>query len=209
MRRRVGIVAAIVLIAVASSWAENVDPHEDGRRYGWAENMGWLNFEPSEGPGVQVAGEKLVGFVWGENIGWINLSCETTGSCGTVDFGVVNDGQGRLSGFAWAENVGWINFNPQVPGDSTHYGVTIDEQGRFNGRAWGENIGWIRFDAPRSWSVQACIVTLEDLANFAEDWLDVGPVPGNLDATGNVDNEDFAIFSRYWLTFCPDGWQLK
>ena len=201
---------ALGLFAVALPCAaENIDPHDQDMQYAWGENVGWLNFQPSQGAGVQVTGDKLLGWVWAENIGWINLSCENTGYCGVVDFGVVNDGDGGLSGFAWGENVGWINFQPDVPGASAHYGVTIDEQGRFSGWAWGENVGWIRFDSTRSWNVQACVVSLEDLANFAEDWLALGAVAGNLDGNNRVDNADFAEFSRLWLSFCPGGWELK
>jgi hypothetical protein len=182
-------------------YAENIDPNNDSSQYAYGENVGWLNFEPSTGDGVQVASDKLTGFIWAENIGWINLSPSTYG-------GVFNDGSGNLSGYAWGENVGWINFNPVVSGDPNNYGVKIDVDGNFDGWAWGENIGWINFGLA-DYYVVACKVTFEDLANFVDDWLDSGPVPGNLDLTGDVNFEDFAIFSGYWLDFCPDGWQLK
>jgi len=171
--------------------------------------VGWLNFEPSAGPGVQVSGDKVTGFVWGENIGWISLSCENTASCERVEFRVINDGAGNLSGFAWGENVGWINFRPRVPGDGTQYGVRIGGDGRFDGWAWGENIGWIRFDGRKPYTVRACVVTLEDLANFANEWLAAGTSLANLDGGRNVDMGDFSRFAGYWLDFCPDGWQLK
>ena len=100
--------------------------------YAYGENIGWINFSPSQGPGVTVTDSAVAGYAWGENIGWINLA-PTYG-------GVVNDGAGHLSGYAWAENVGWINFAP------TGGGVTIDPAtGVFSGDAWGENIGWINF----------------------------------------------------------------
>lgn len=199
----------VIVVFTGFAYAENIDPYSTDAQYGWSENAGWLNFEPSQGPGVHADGDKLTGFVWAENIGWINLSCETTAYCGTVDFGVVNDGSGTLSGFAWAENVGWINFNPVVPGDPTHYGVTIDGEGRFHGWAWGENIGWIRFDNSQSWSVRACVVTLDDLLNFASHWLEAGNPPANLNFDRTVNLEDFAMFSKWWRNFCPDGWPLK
>lgn len=70
--------------------AENIDPYDDGSQYAYGENVGWLNFEPNTGDGVQVAGYKLTGYVWAENVGWISMSCENTASCGAggVDFGV-------------------------------------------------------------------------------------------------------------------------
>ena len=103
----------------------------------------------------------LSGFLWGENIGWVSLSCVDTGSCGTVDYGVTNDGAGTLAGYAWAENVGWISFscaNTSSCGTS-NYGVTIDPNtGVFDGKAWAENVGWISF-APMGGAVAFGVTT--------------------------------------------------
>jgi hypothetical protein len=107
-----------------------IDPESNDSQYAWGENVGWINFAPSQGPGVNVTNMGLFGYAWGENIGWVNLS-PTNG-------GVINDGAGNLSGYAWGENVGWINFAP------TGGGVFINPtDGVFSGHAWGENIGWI------------------------------------------------------------------
>jgi hypothetical protein len=204
---------AVLLAAVLVPWvaAENIDPYNDNSQYAWGENIGWVNFEPSQGPGVSVSEARLTGFAWAENIGWVNLSCRTNDTCGTVEFGVANDGTGNLSGFAWGENVGWINFNPVVPGDSTRYGVTIDANGSFSGWAWGENIGWIHFQSasPVAFKVQACKVSLDDLAHFAQAWLQTGIAAADLDGSGKTDVADFAIFANYWQRFCPSGWMLK
>lgn len=109
-----------------------IDPENNDSQYAWGENVGWINFAPSQCPGVNVTDAGLFGYAWGENIGWINLSPATGG--------VVNDGAGNLSGYAWGENVGWINFAP------TGGGVTINPTTEvFSGYAWGENIGWINF----------------------------------------------------------------
>ena len=208
-RNIVYIGAALMLLSASFSLAENIDPYEDGSQHAYGENVGWFNFEPSTGDGAQVASDKLTGYVWAENIGWINLSCENDSSCASVNYGVVNDGNGNLSGYAWGENVGWINFNPVVSGDPIDYGVKIDSDGNFDGWAWGENIGWINFGIAENYVV-ACKVTFEDLANFVNYWLENGTSPANLDGEADdVDFEDFAIFSGYWQDFCPDGWQLK
>ena len=177
-----------------ASSAENIDPDDTGAQYAWAENVGWLNFEPSEGEGVHVSQADLTGFVWAENVGWVNLD--------PVYGGVVNDGAGGLSGYAWGENVGWINFGP------TYGGVTIDTDGKFEGWAWGENIGWLRFDSAQSYTVTVCMVGLDDLAGFAADWLEAGDVPGNLDTLGIVDMQDYGILASYWLSYCPGDWPL-
>lgn len=181
----------LVLSLACCVCAENIDPYNTGAQFAWGENVGWLNFEPSYGGGVQVSADKVEGFVWAENIGWINLSPAAYG-------GVTNDGSGNLSGFAWGENVGWINFAPVVPNNPTDYGVKIDGEGRFNGWAWGENIGWISFDAAQAWNAQACVVTIEDLASFAVNWLAIGPQ--------GVDLADYGTLADHWLDFCPDAW---
>jgi hypothetical protein len=125
------LLSVFLLFPLVAS-AENIDPDNDGSQYAWGENVGWINFEPSQGEGVTVTDSAVTGKAWGENIGWINLSPATGG--------VVNDGAGNLSGYAWGENVGWINFGP------TNAGVKIDPAtGAFSGKAWEENIGWINF----------------------------------------------------------------
>jgi hypothetical protein len=148
------MVLALVIIAaiVTAGWvmAENIDPEDDGARYAYCENIGWLNAKPlgDGGPGVDVGHTKLTGYLWAENIGWVSLSCENTGSCSRVRYGVTNDGEGNLSGYAWSENAGWISFSCKSRGTcgTVDYGVAIDPvTGEFSGRAWGENIGWVSF----------------------------------------------------------------
>jgi len=193
------LTALTVMLTVAIVSAENIDPYGADEQYAWNENTGWLNFEPSVGPGVQVEGDKLSGFVWGENIGWINLSPTSFG-------GVTYDSGRHLAGYAWGENVGWINFNP------SYGGVSIDSAGNFSGWALGENIGWIHFNStsPVAYGIQACVVGMHDLANFASQWLVSGS--GNiadLYPDNNVDFKDFGKLASYWFDFCADNWRLK
>ncbi|MGH9460221.1 MAG: TolB family protein, partial [Vicinamibacteria bacterium] len=118
----------------------NIDSANLGSHFAWGENVGWINFKPSHGPGVTVTDSAVIGFAWGENIGWIDLS--------PSEGGVFNDGAGNLSGFAYGENVGWISFSCQNTAScaTVDYGVRIHpENGRFSGHAWAENVGWIRF----------------------------------------------------------------
>ena len=115
------VLAALALAAGAAgsrAWAENIDPLNNGSQYAYAENVGWINFEPVGGSGAQVDDFELTGYLWAENVGWISLSCKNTSSCGTVEYGVRNNGSGVLSGFAWAENVGWVNLAPSTAGVS-------------------------------------------------------------------------------------------
>lgn len=207
---RVYMIVLTVFSLCIGLYAENIDPYNAGEQYGWGENIGWVNAEPSVGYGLQVASDKVTGWIWAENVGWLNLNCLNNGTCGTVSFGVANDGSGNLSGFAWGENVGWINFDPDVPGDALNvYKVTIDSDGKFGGWAWGENIGWIRFDATQSYTARACVVGFVDLAKFVSYWLQSGGVPANLDGEDPVNMNDLAVFAAYWQDYCPDGWQLK
>ena len=141
---------AILVLIASPAFAENIDPDNNGSQYVWSENAGWLNAEPNGegGPGIEVTDTELSGYLWGENFGWVSVSCVNTGSCGTVDFGVTNDGAGNLAGYAWAENVGWISFSCENRNScgTSNYGVIIDpDTGFFDGRAWAENIGWISF----------------------------------------------------------------
>jgi hypothetical protein len=99
----------LIIILMIFPWAnpvlaENIDPLNEGLHYAYGENVGWINFKPSQGPGVTVTGSAVTGYAWGENIGWINLS--------PANAGVNNNGAGILSGYAWGENIGWINFSP-------------------------------------------------------------------------------------------------
>jgi hypothetical protein len=181
-----------------SIFAQNIDPYNNGSKYAYGENVGWFNFKPTQGVGVTLRAGKVSGYVWQENIGWINLSPASYG-------GVIYDSGWNLSGYAWGENVGWIKFNPN------YGGVTIDDAGNFSGWAWGENIGWIHFSstAPVNYGVRACVVGLDDLHNFAQQWLMNGILSADLDHSTHVDFVDYSIFASDWLDFCLDNWSLK
>jgi hypothetical protein len=137
------LLAILLLLTRGMASAENIDPNQDGSKYAWAENLGWINLQPGGpgGPGVQVSDSALAGWAWSENAGWISLSC-TNPACAGGIHGVTNNGAGTLAGYAWSENAGWILFAP------TGAGVVIDRcTGIFSGRAWSENAGWITFSS--------------------------------------------------------------
>lgn len=208
------IIMTIAAVIAGIGFAENVDPYDDESQYAYGENSGWLNFEPATGDGAQVTETALTGFVWAQNIGWISLSCENTSSCGTVNYGLTNDGSGNLAGYAWSENVGWISFSCHNTSScgTVSYGVTIDDRGSFAGWAWGENIGWLNFNSAQLFDrgVRACKVTFDDLANFAADWLTSNPTsPADLISPTGVNGTDYAAFASRWHDYCPDGWELK
>ena len=174
-----------LILCCANLYAENIDPDEDGSQYAYSQNIGWLNFEPNEGPGVTVTTNRLIGYVWVPNIGWVSFSCRNTDSCGTVDYEVVNDGSGNLSGYAWGANVGWINFNPN------YGGVTIDGEGVFDGWAYGQNIGWLHFQSvsPVPYRVKARVIGLLVLTpNGAEELIDGSMYQITWQTTGTIDD---------------------
>lgn len=143
------IVAELIFgLAFSAAAAETIDPGDDGSQYAWAENIGWINLEPLSdgGPGVVILSDLVKGWMWSENTGWVSLSCQNTGSCDRVSFGVTHDGSGNLGGYAWGENIGWISFSCQNTRScpTVSYGVTIDPgTGLFSGFAWAENVGWV------------------------------------------------------------------
>jgi len=142
-------------------FAGSIDPDADGHKYSYGENIGWSNFRPSQGPGVTVKDNRLEGFVWAENIGWIkldpayggvthdghgnlsgyawsenagwiNFSCETNGTCVSVDYKVTIDTTtGVFSGYAWGENIGWIRFD--YAGYAAPSGNYVKTDWRING----------------------------------------------------------------------------
>jgi hypothetical protein len=197
--------------------AENIDPYENGSQYAYGANVGWVNFEPNvadANAGAMVSSEGLTGYIWIPNIGWVSLSCSNTKSCRRVSYGVVNDGAGNLSGYAWSANAGWISFSCENTESckNVDYGVTIDSDGVFHGWAYGQNVGWIHLQSskPVKYEVQACVASLDDLANFADDWLLIGfNLVGDLDGDFNVKFDDYSIFAGYWQDYCPQGWLLK
>ncbi|MFA6227306.1 MAG: hypothetical protein WC631_02440 [Candidatus Paceibacterota bacterium] len=159
--------------------------------YAWGENVGWIDFAPTGGS-IYVADDGLWGWVYGENIGWISLNCHNDEqTCTSDEYGVANDGEGRLSGYAWGENVGWIDFGTSTLG-SRPYGVTIDSSGDFTGYAYGENVGWISLNSANgggvdykvstNWRHQSdrpqCNNGIDDDSNGITDYSAVGGDPG-------------------------------
>ena len=58
----------------ATDWGVNQDGLGNLRGYAWGANIGWLNFENTGAPKVDLLTGKLSGFVWSANCGWISLS---------------------------------------------------------------------------------------------------------------------------------------
>ena len=162
--------------------ATTIDPDDDGHRYGWGENIGWVNMWGDGGNGVAVRSDPLLhglqGYAWLENAGWVNFGGGSPAmppfysNASADDCGVnLDTPTGTLSGFAWCENIGWINFEPgQLHGEM----VRIDPlTGLFSGRAWGENVGWISFTGV---GVADVAKTLPGFAQWRDDEFTTGAV---------------------------------
>lgn len=109
-------------------------------KYGWSNNIGVINFAPTDESGsyqgLVVTDSSVTGAAWSNKFGWISFGPFLNGSGG----GVANTKEGVLSGYAWGKNLGWINFS----------GVTINSQGQFTGKTTNNNIvGMINFDLVR------------------------------------------------------------
>jgi len=115
----------------------------------WGESMGWVNLRTVHGD-LRIGSNILAGWIWIENCGWVCVGDgrPLDGGCysnrGIHDFGINNDGHGKLSGFAWSEVTGWISFR------TSHSRVYLDETGQFYGYGWGENVGWMHFGPGRT-----------------------------------------------------------
>lgn len=144
------VVAGSLLFFRPALAAEWVDPDNDNSQFAYSANLGWINAEPSGdgGPGLNIVGNSIQGWLWAANTGWISLSCENTSSCGTVEYGVGYDGAGNLSGYGWSPNLGWISFSCTDSSScgSVDYSVSINTgSGEMAGTAYAANAGWISF----------------------------------------------------------------
>lgn len=127
------LILVIGLLLPSIAGATNIDT---SNKYTYGENIGWVDFGLDIG-NVTVSDSKLSGYAYGENIGWVSLNCENTNTCNSINYGVLNDGNGDLSGYAYGENIGWVDFN-NVSISST--------DGIFSGYAYSPNIGYISFN---------------------------------------------------------------
>jgi hypothetical protein len=158
MQRAIQIVVIVGILATSAiTGPSNIDPVD---KYGWGENIGWLNFRDADGSdqGVRVRSTFLKGFIWGENVGWINVGDGAPGngvhyandpSDGST-FGVnIAPATQELFGMGWGENIGWVNFDTRTAlGPSSQQAKFDFAAGRFRGYVWGENVGWVNLDDP-------------------------------------------------------------
>jgi hypothetical protein len=85
------------------------------RGYAWSGNIGWIVFENTGNPAINLATGALTGYAWSGNIGWIHLSTVTTTQLAFLD----TDGDGISD--AWereaAGNLTTLAANRDTDGD--------------------------------------------------------------------------------------------
>jgi len=175
----------------------------DGRNMFWGESIGWVNLGTAHGD-LRIGSNILAGGIWLENCGWIclgegrPLDKSHYSNRGTYDWGVNNDGHGKLSGFAWSEVTGWISLH------TSHSRVYLDESGQFYGYAWGENVGWMHFGPGRAvqYLAKADPGPWREIGRREEDRLAGGPddseiCSGSVPVTGlNITHERYKKDAR-------------
>lgn len=86
----------------------------------------------------------LSGYAWSSTIGWVSMSCSNTGTCGTSDYKVTVQPDGRLTGYAWSSNIGWIQFGGLGTSFPSGSG-SVDSNARMVNDGSGYKLeGWVR-----------------------------------------------------------------
>jgi len=112
-------------------------------KYAYAANLGWVNARGDTTNGVVIGEYVCSGYAYAANVGWINFGSGSAANgvyysnSSASDFGVNQDGTGRLRGYAYGANIGWINF--EDTGNPTVNLLT----GQLTGYAYSANCGWI------------------------------------------------------------------
>lgn len=81
--------------AAASDWGVNHDGLGNLRGYAYGANIGWIAFEATGNPRVNLLTGNLSGYAYGANVGWIGLSnSQAFVQTDTLDAGPDTDGDG-------------------------------------------------------------------------------------------------------------------
>ncbi|NDE67970.1 tryptophan-rich sensory protein [bacterium] len=131
----IALAFVFALSPVLARASETSGTISDTSKYAWGENIGWINFAPTQGQiyeGLSVTDTAVTGYAWSSNFGWINFNPTNSGQ------GVTNTTGGVLGGSAWIQNLGWLSMS----------GVTIDSSGVLRGVAGvaSTTVGRVSFD---------------------------------------------------------------
>lgn len=113
-------------------------------KYAYGANVGWLDWRGDTNNGAVIGEYVCSGYIYAANVGWINLGNGSPANGiqyqnnSATDFGVNQDGTGKLTGYAYGANIGWINF------EQTYGQPKVDlYTGKLSGSIWSANCGWI------------------------------------------------------------------
>lgn len=107
----------------ANDFGVNLNSLGNLRGYAWGANIGWIAFENSGAPKVDLFTGKLSGSVWSANCGWISLS----NSVAFVQTDTIQKGAPAPDGLpiAWLlQNFGSTNINANANADADGDGVS-------------------------------------------------------------------------------------
>jgi len=100
----------------ANDFGVNKDNFGNLRGYAWGANVGWLVFENTGAPQVNLATGNLSGYVWGANIGWVSLSNAVAYVQTSPNFPAVSQNGNLLTniwinpaGGSWLTAANWVN----------------------------------------------------------------------------------------------------
>ena len=168
-------------------------------KYAYAANLGWVDARGDTTNGVVIGEYVCQGFAYGANVGWINFGGGTAANGiyyannSATDFGINQDGTGRLRGYAYGANIGWINF------EDTGNPVVDLTNGQLSGYAYSANCGWINLGqftaAVVTDRIRRGLSTSPDGIPDAWKILNFGSV-ANANAAGNLDPDGDGITNR-------------
>jgi hypothetical protein len=152
------------------------------------------------------------GYAWSSTIGWISMNCSNDASCGTSNYKVQVETDGRLTGYAWSSNIGWIKFDglSNFPAGAG----TVSQDARLVDSGTGYRLeGWIRACAG---TASGDCSTMTSRTDGWDGWIalrgDVPALPGSTyGVTTNtslvVDSSSFAWGGPVvgWMAWGPAG----
>ena len=152
--------------------------------------------------GVVVSDHILSGWAYAANFGWIHFGDGTPddgiaySNTSATDYGVNQDGNGRLVGYAYAANIGWINF------EQTHGQPEFSlSTGDFSGYAYSANVGWINLSTLTTKSMNYLDSDGDGIGDFWEmQWFGM---LGDADETTDTDGDGWLDIQEYYANTNP------
>ena len=198
--------AIIVWISWAASPVRAATTIDPINKYAYGANLGWTDWTGDTANGAVIGQYVCSGYIYSANVGWINLGSgsPTNGiyyqNLSANDFGVNQDGLGKLSGYAYGANIGWINFE-------TNGGPRINMiTGQFSGYVWSANCGWISLSNAVAY-VQTDTISPGALASdgLPMAWLLQNFGTTNVDANADPDHDGMSNMQEYLAGTDPNN----